>query len=139
MGIIKNKCIQNTKLRFIHTGKLKTVHKFAHFAGSKCYINLCNGILILHRKKKLILTVVITNLASNSFQFNTIWYLNLLFAAAAYFVLVATIAAFTGQHVVRKIIALLGRASIIIFILALTIFISAISLGIWLSSFAWFK
>lgn len=39
----------------------------------------------------------------------------------------------------RKIIALLGRASIIIFILALTIFVSAISLGIWLSSFAWFK
>ncbi|KAA8547355.1 hypothetical protein F0562_003781 [Nyssa sinensis] len=48
---------------------------------------------------------------------------------AAYFVLVATIAAFLGQHVVRKIIALLGRASIIIFILALTIFVSAISLG----------
>ncbi|XWS45400.1 hypothetical protein CRYUN_Cryun15aG0133300 [Craigia yunnanensis] len=48
---------------------------------------------------------------------------------AAYFVLIATIAAFTGQHVVRKIIAVLGRASIIIFILALTIFISAISLG----------
>ncbi|XP_012489143.1 sulfite exporter TauE/SafE family protein 3 [Gossypium raimondii] len=48
---------------------------------------------------------------------------------AAYFVLVATIAAFTGQHVVRKIITVLGRASIIIFILALTIFISAISLG----------
>ncbi|KAE8685987.1 hypothetical protein F3Y22_tig00111088pilonHSYRG00279 [Hibiscus syriacus] len=48
---------------------------------------------------------------------------------AAYFVLVATIAAFTGQHVVRKIIAVIGRTSIIIFILALTIFISAISLG----------
>ncbi|KAG5528865.1 hypothetical protein RHGRI_029503 [Rhododendron griersonianum] len=48
---------------------------------------------------------------------------------AAYFVLVATIAAFTGQHVVRRVIALLGRASIIIFILSLTIFVSAISLG----------
>ncbi|GMN29465.1 hypothetical protein TIFTF001_002431 [Ficus carica] len=48
---------------------------------------------------------------------------------ASYFVLVATIAAFTGQHVVRKIIAILGRTSIIVFILALTIFISAISLG----------
>ncbi|KAK8587565.1 hypothetical protein V6N13_086545 [Hibiscus sabdariffa] len=48
---------------------------------------------------------------------------------AAYFVLVATVAAFTGQHVVRKIIAVFGRASIIIFVLALTIFISAISLG----------
>ncbi|KAE8699973.1 ATP-dependent DNA helicase DDM1-like [Hibiscus syriacus] len=48
---------------------------------------------------------------------------------AAYFVLVATIAAFTGQHVVRKIITVFGRASIIIFVLALTIFISAISLG----------
>jgi hypothetical protein len=51
------------------------------------------------------------------------------FVAASYFVLIATIAAFAGQHVVRKIIAILGRASIIIFILASTIFISAISLG----------
>lgn len=48
---------------------------------------------------------------------------------ASYLVLVATIAAFTGQHVVRKVIAVLGRASIIIFILAMTIFVSAISLG----------
>ncbi|XP_057975242.1 sulfite exporter TauE/SafE family protein 3-like isoform X2 [Malania oleifera] len=48
---------------------------------------------------------------------------------ASYLVLVALLAALAGQHVVRKIIALLGRASIIIFILALTIFVSAISLG----------
>ncbi|KAJ8764542.1 hypothetical protein K2173_006282 [Erythroxylum novogranatense] len=48
---------------------------------------------------------------------------------AGYFVLVATFAALAGQHVVRKIVAVLGRASIIIFILALTIFVSAISLG----------
>ncbi|KAK7262848.1 hypothetical protein RJT34_30429 [Clitoria ternatea] len=48
---------------------------------------------------------------------------------AAYFVLNATIAALTGQHVVRKIVAIFGRASIIIFVLAFTIFVSAISLG----------
>ncbi|KAL9241751.1 hypothetical protein vseg_015821 [Gypsophila vaccaria] len=48
---------------------------------------------------------------------------------AAYFVLVATLAAIVGQHVVRKVIALLGRASLIIFILASTILISAITLG----------
>nr|XP_043609296.1 sulfite exporter TauE/SafE family protein 3-like [Erigeron canadensis] len=48
---------------------------------------------------------------------------------AAYFLLVATIAAFVGQHVVRKLIMVLGRASLIIFILAFTIFVSAISLG----------
>ncbi|KAG5048164.1 hypothetical protein JHK85_009267 [Glycine max] len=48
---------------------------------------------------------------------------------ASYFILVATIAALTGQHVVRKIIAIFGRASIIIFVLAFTIFLSAISLG----------
>ncbi|XP_057528545.1 sulfite exporter TauE/SafE family protein 3-like [Amaranthus tricolor] len=48
---------------------------------------------------------------------------------ATYFVLVATLAAFAGQHVVRKLIKLLGRASIIIFILASTILISAITLG----------
>lgn len=48
---------------------------------------------------------------------------------ALYFVAVATLAAFIGQHAVRKLINILGRASIIIFILALTIFVSAISLG----------
>ncbi|XP_017230257.1 sulfite exporter TauE/SafE family protein 3 [Daucus carota subsp. sativus] len=48
---------------------------------------------------------------------------------ALYLVFVATIAAFVGQHVVRRVINILGRASIIIFILASTIFISAISLG----------
>ncbi|PIA52601.1 hypothetical protein AQUCO_01000467v1 [Aquilegia coerulea] len=48
---------------------------------------------------------------------------------AAYFVLVATIAALTGQHIVRKLIMLLGRASLIIFVLSLIIFVSAISLG----------
>ncbi|KAM7254584.1 hypothetical protein ACFE04_003964 [Oxalis oulophora] len=46
-----------------------------------------------------------------------------------YFVAVTTIAALVGQHVVRKLIDILGRASIIIFILALTIFASAIFLG----------
>ncbi|KAK7360002.1 hypothetical protein VNO77_01974 [Canavalia gladiata] len=48
---------------------------------------------------------------------------------ASYFVLIATIAALTGQYVVRKIIAIFGRASIIIFVLAFTIFVSAICLG----------
>ncbi|KAH0700269.1 hypothetical protein KY285_014519 [Solanum tuberosum] len=48
---------------------------------------------------------------------------------ATYFVSIATIAAVVGQHVIRRVIALLGRASIIIFILAMTIFTSAISLG----------
>ncbi|XP_010526182.1 PREDICTED: uncharacterized protein LOC104803812 isoform X2 [Tarenaya hassleriana] len=48
---------------------------------------------------------------------------------ALYFVAVATVAAFVGQHVVRRLIAVLGRASLIIFILAFMIFISAISLG----------
>uniref|UniRef100_A0A5B7BRJ8 Sulfite exporter TauE/SafE family protein 3-like n=1 Tax=Davidia involucrata TaxID=16924 RepID=A0A5B7BRJ8_DAVIN len=48
---------------------------------------------------------------------------------ALYFVAVATVAALVGQHVVRKIITILGRASLIIFILAFTIFVSAISLG----------
>ncbi|CAI9093490.1 OLC1v1028998C3 [Oldenlandia corymbosa var. corymbosa] len=48
---------------------------------------------------------------------------------ALYFIAVATVAAFIGQHVVRRFILLLGRASLIIFILAFTIFVSAISLG----------
>ncbi|XP_077219685.1 sulfite exporter TauE/SafE family protein 3-like [Tasmannia lanceolata] len=48
---------------------------------------------------------------------------------ALYFMFVAAVAAFVGQHVVRKMIILLGRASLIIFILAFTIFVSAISLG----------
>ncbi|KAK9130931.1 hypothetical protein Sjap_011418 [Stephania japonica] len=48
---------------------------------------------------------------------------------ALYFVAVATVAAFVGQHVVRRLIIVLGRASLIIFILAFTIFVSAVSLG----------
>lgn len=48
---------------------------------------------------------------------------------AVYFVAVATFAAFIGQHIVRRLIIVFGRASLIIFILASTIFISAISLG----------
>ena len=52
-----------------------------------------------------------------------------IYVAAAYFVSVATFAAFTGQHAVRKLITILGRASLIIFILAFTIFVSAVSLG----------
>lgn len=48
---------------------------------------------------------------------------------AAYFVAVATFAALAGQVLVRKLIAIIGRASLIIFILSFTIFVSAISLG----------
>ncbi|KAK9699867.1 hypothetical protein RND81_08G200500 [Saponaria officinalis] len=48
---------------------------------------------------------------------------------ALYFIAVATVAAFVGQHVVRKLIIILGRASLIIFILAFMIFVSAVSLG----------
>ncbi|KAK4277020.1 hypothetical protein QN277_015089 [Acacia crassicarpa] len=48
---------------------------------------------------------------------------------ALYFTGVATFAALVGQHIVRKLIMLCGRASLIIFILASTIFVSAISLG----------
>ncbi|XP_072054433.1 sulfite exporter TauE/SafE family protein 3 [Arachis hypogaea] len=48
---------------------------------------------------------------------------------ALYFTLVATIAAVVGQHIVRRLIDIFGRASLIIFILASTIFISAVTLG----------
>ncbi|XP_078439163.1 sulfite exporter TauE/SafE family protein [Wolffia australiana] len=48
---------------------------------------------------------------------------------ALYFVAVATGAALIGQHAVRRLIIILGRASLIIFILSFTIFVSAISLG----------
>lgn len=52
-----------------------------------------------------------------------------LYLAALYFAGVATVAALVGQYVVRKIISIVGRASVIIFILAFTIFVSALSLG----------
>ncbi|RDX79507.1 Sulfite exporter TauE/SafE family protein 3, partial [Mucuna pruriens] len=48
---------------------------------------------------------------------------------ALYFIVVAAISAIVGQHIVRKLINLLGRASLIIFVLAFTIFVSAVSLG----------
>jgi hypothetical protein len=43
--------------------------------------------------------------------------------------ILAFLAAIVGQRVVRKLIDLLGRASIIVFILSFMIFISALSLG----------
>ncbi|KAJ6715209.1 CEREBLON [Salix viminalis] len=48
---------------------------------------------------------------------------------ALYYFAVATVAALVGQHVVRKLISILGRASLIIFTLAFTIFLSALLLG----------
>jgi hypothetical protein len=57
------------------------------------------------------------------------WIHFITFSLAAYFVAVAFVAAIIGQHVVRRLISWLGRASLIIFILAFMIFVSAISLG----------
>ncbi|XWS17737.1 hypothetical protein CRYUN_Cryun33cG0093000 [Craigia yunnanensis] len=48
---------------------------------------------------------------------------------ALYFTAVAAIAALIGQRIVRRLIIIFGRASLIIFILAFTIFVSAVSLG----------
>ncbi|XP_061362599.1 sulfite exporter TauE/SafE family protein 3-like [Gastrolobium bilobum] len=48
---------------------------------------------------------------------------------ALYFVAVAIVAALVGQHLVRKLIAILGRASVIIFIVALALFVSGSLLG----------
>lgn len=53
-----------------------------------------------------------------------------IYLAALYFAAVAIIASLlVGQHVVGKIINLVGRASLIIFILTFTIFVTVISLG----------
>ncbi|XP_027919611.1 sulfite exporter TauE/SafE family protein 3-like [Vigna unguiculata] len=48
---------------------------------------------------------------------------------ALFFVSIATAAALVGQHLVKKAIAILGRASVIIFILTLTLSVSAVLLG----------
>ncbi|EMS53169.1 hypothetical protein TRIUR3_09961 [Triticum urartu] len=48
---------------------------------------------------------------------------------AVYLTILAFFSAIVGQRVVRKLIDLLGRASIIVFILSFMIFISALSLG----------
>ncbi|KAK7399726.1 hypothetical protein VNO78_10915 [Psophocarpus tetragonolobus] len=50
-------------------------------------------------------------------------------AYAFYFVAIAIAAALIGQHLVRKVIAVLGRASVIIFILTFTLCVSALLLG----------
>lgn len=49
--------------------------------------------------------------------------------AAVYFSLVSAVAAFNGQVVVGRWIVAMGRVSLVIFILASMIFISALSLG----------
>ncbi|KAL5156597.1 Sulfite exporter TauE/SafE family protein 3 [Glycine soja] len=46
-----------------------------------------------------------------------------------YFVAVSTFAAFVGQVLVRKLVAILGRASLIIFILSSTIFVSGVGIS----------
>ncbi|KAH1219414.1 Sulfite exporter TauE/SafE family protein 3 [Glycine max] len=46
-----------------------------------------------------------------------------------YFVAVSTFAAFVGQVLVRKLVAILGRASLIIFILSGTIFVSGVGIS----------
>lgn len=46
-----------------------------------------------------------------------------------YFVGVATIATFGGQHIVKKLVAILRRESLVTFILAVTFFISAFFIG----------
>ncbi|XP_047178350.1 sulfite exporter TauE/SafE family protein 3-like [Vigna umbellata] len=48
---------------------------------------------------------------------------------ALFFVSIATGAALVGQHLVKKAIAILGRASVIIFILTFTLCVSAVLLG----------
>ncbi|XP_027917787.1 sulfite exporter TauE/SafE family protein 3-like isoform X2 [Vigna unguiculata] len=48
---------------------------------------------------------------------------------ALYLVGVATAASLVGQHLVRKVVAILGRASVIIFILTFTLCVSAFLLG----------
>ncbi|ESW31517.1 hypothetical protein PHAVU_002G244700 [Phaseolus vulgaris] len=48
---------------------------------------------------------------------------------ALYLVAVATAASLVGQHLVRKMVAVLGRASVIIFILTFTLCVSAVLLG----------
>ncbi|CAJ1972327.1 unnamed protein product [Sphenostylis stenocarpa] len=48
---------------------------------------------------------------------------------ALYFIVVAAFSAIVGQHIMKKLIDLYGRASLIIFVLAFTIFVSALSLG----------
>ncbi|KAK1574960.1 hypothetical protein Q3G72_001363 [Acer saccharum] len=48
---------------------------------------------------------------------------------ALYLFAVATVAAFAGQYVVKKLIKIFGRASIIIFVLSFTILISVFLLG----------
>ncbi|GFZ18666.1 sulfite exporter TauE/SafE family protein [Actinidia rufa] len=90
--------------------------------GSKCNIDLCEGLLVLHVSCAVLL------LKRFPIPYGNLTLPIVPSAAATFFVLVATIAAFTGQHVVR-VISFVGRASIIIFILALSIFVSAISLG----------
>ncbi|KAF1887048.1 hypothetical protein Lal_00046286 [Lupinus albus] len=48
---------------------------------------------------------------------------------ALYLTFVAAIAAYIGQHIINKLVNLFGRASLIIFVLAFTIFVSTIALG----------
>lgn len=53
-----------------------------------------------------------------------------MYLAAVYFIVVAATSAFIGQRVMNKVVAMFGIASLVIFVLAFTIFVSAVSLGL---------
>ncbi|KAF2286950.1 hypothetical protein GH714_036137 [Hevea brasiliensis] len=80
-------------------------------SGDKCHSCVWDDLLIIH--------VVVEYYLLNRFPI----------PYALYFTVVATIAAFMGQHIINKLIAMTGRASLIIYVPAFTIFVSALSLG----------
>jgi len=118
-------------------------------AGVKCHSHLCHDLFLIYVSHRILPVETFSSslwLVPETFQIKCekwhVWcnywiVVNLCFVkccTAGYFTLVAVIAAFVGQHIVRKLIIVLGRASLIIFILASTIFASAVSLG---KPFSW--
>lgn len=107
-------------------------------AGCKCHSNICDDVFIIficcgvlfaqaipHTLWYYILSIILILLISEK-----IFILLLICSVAAlYLMAVSVLAGFWGQYFIRKLVAILKRASLIVFLLSGVIFASALTMG----------
>lgn len=110
-------------------------------AGCKCHSNICDDVFIIficcgvlfaqaipHTLWYYILSIILILLISEKI-FILLLILILCSVAALYLMAVSVLAGFWGQYFIRKLVAILKRASLIVFLLSGVIFASALTMG----------